>query len=105
MEMITLKDAARITKLSYTYLYEKRKEYGFSFQSKSKNRVGKWLVDKKEFEENFKAKHNANRLTSEIKEVKKCQLKNVATSGILTSSRQMAQELDALLVRQTKSRR
>ncbi|MCX8580118.1 hypothetical protein J3U18_00220 [Gilliamella sp. B3482] len=106
MEIITLKEASKISKLSYTYLFERKLEYGFSYQSKSeKKKVGKWLADKKEFEEKFKANHNANRLTSEIKEVKKCQSKSVVNTGTLTSSRQMAEELGNLLARQTKGKR
>ena len=105
MEIITLKEASKISKLSYTYLFERKLEYGFSYQSKSKKKkVGKWLAEKKEFEEKFKANHNANRLTSE-KGGKKCQSRNVATSGILTSPRQVAQELGDLLARQTKDER
>lgn len=104
MEIITLKEASRISKLSYTYLYERKLEYGFSCQSKSENRAGKWLADKKEFEEKFKANHNANRLTSE-KGGKKCQSRNAVNSGTLISKRQMDRELGALLVRQTKGKR
>lgn len=98
MEIITLKEASKIYKISYTYLFERKLEYGFSYQSKSeKKKVGKWLADKKEFEEKFKANHNANRLTSEIKEVKKCQSKSVVNTGTLTSSRLVDRELGALL--------
>ena len=102
MEIITLKEASKISKLSYTYLYERKLEYGFSCQSKSENRAGKWLADKKEFEEKFKTNHNANRLTSKKKEVKKCQLKSEAMYGTLTSSHRVAKELGDLLARPTK---
>ena len=46
MEIITLKDAARITKLSYTYMFENKSKYGFARQGGK----GRWLVDKKLFE-------------------------------------------------------
>ena len=100
MEIITLKDAARITKLSYTYMFENKTKYGFARQ----NGKGRWLVDKKLFEEKFNSNNNNDRLTSD-QGGKKCRSRNVVTSGILISKRQMDQELDALLVRQTKERR
>ena len=100
MEIITLKDAARITKLSYTYMFENKTKYGFARQ----NGKGRWLADKKIFEEKFKSNNNSERLTSD-KGGKKCQSRNVVTSGILTSKHRMVQELDALLVRLTKERR
>ena len=74
MEIITLKDAVKISSLSYTYLYEKKIQYGFARQGGK----GKWVADKKTF---------------------------VEKSGILISQRQMVQELDTLLVRQTKEKR
>jgi len=98
MDLITLKQATRITSLSYTYLYENCKKLGF-FQPLEK---GKWLADKKMLEEKLKGVNNSDRLTS--KEVIKCQSKNAVKRGILTSSRQMDRELGDLLVRQTKEK-
>ena len=100
MEIITLKDAARITKLSYTYMFENKIKYGFARQGGK----GIWLADKKTFEEKFKSNNNIDRLTSD-QGGKKCQLKSVVTSGILISNRQMAQELGALLEQPTKDKR
>jgi hypothetical protein len=100
MEIITLKDAARITKLSYTYMFENKSKYGFARQDGK----GRWLVDKKLFEEKFNSNNNNDRLTSD-QGGKKCRSRNVVTSGILISKRQMDQELDALLEQPTKEKR
>ena len=100
MEIITLKDAARITKLSYTYMFENKSKYGFARQGGK----GRWLVDKKIFEEKFNSNNNNDRLTSD-QGGKKFQSKNVGTSGILTYYHLIDQDLGALLVRQTKERR
>ena len=100
MEIITLKDAARITKLSYTYMFENKIKYGFARQGGK----GRWLVDKKIFEEKFNSNNNNDRLTSD-QGGKKCRLKSVATSGILISKHQMDQELGALLEQPTKDKR
>lgn len=100
MEIITLKDAVKISSLSYTYLYEKKIQYGFARQGGK----GKWLADKKTFVEKFKSNNTIDRLTSNTGG-KKCRSRNAVKSGILISQRQMVQELDTLLVRQTKEKR
>jgi len=96
---LTLQEAADRLRLAYSTVFAKREQIGFRLPG---SRV--WRIWPSRLAELTEKRSNVTRLSLRVGGVEECQSAKMKkpASGTLTSARQAARELDALLARPTE---